>query len=135
MLTLSNIRSLRNELETIQNLCDDILKYRERERMFKNEEELSEASILSKSCPDEFFKFRLFVYYIELCRDKKGYYIYTENYVPTSKELRSLCSVECGSQYRICKDDFEQAKKYFELFSVDMIHKYYKDEEQLIYMY
>lgn len=133
MLTLNNVRAFRAQLKDLEFLCDDLLKARERQRIFRNEEELSEALTAARVVPHEYYKFQLFSFYIELCKDRKGYYIYSENFTPKTSELRRL-SVS-GSQYRIPTNDFEEVKKYFELFCIDMIHVYYNDSEQLIYMY
>lgn len=133
MLTLSNVRVFRQQLKDLEFLCDDLLQARQRERIFKNHDELLEAQELCRVVPQDYFKFQLFSYYIELCKDKKGYYIYSENFVPKTPELRKLSY--CSNQYRIPTDNFDDVKRYFELFCVDLIHTYFKDENKLIYMY
>lgn len=134
MLTLSNVRQFRAYLKDMELITDELLKVRERQRIFSNHDELEEARILQKRVPQDYYKFQLFEKYIELNLDKRGYYIYAENFVPYSDELRILAARD-KNQYRINDDNFDNVVKVFGAFCLDMFHQVFKKENQLIYMY
>ena len=77
-LTLSNVRQFRSYLKDMEVITDELLKARERSRLFNNSDELEDAKTCAINCPQDYFKFQLFNFYIELNKDVRGYYIYAE---------------------------------------------------------
>lgn len=134
-MTLENVRTFRQSLDDLRSQCDNLLAYKERKQMFRTADDVKANSVNRLHVPSDYYYFRLFDHYIELCKDKKGYYIYAEHYVPSDPNLQKLRTVSSRSQYRIDSQRFDDIINVFELFCVDMIHSYFKHDSHLIYMY
>lgn len=134
MLTLANIRQFRQYLKELTLLTDELLLTKERNSEFNNFESFQSAIGNSEHCPQEYFKFRYFEKYIELCKDKKGYYIYVEHFYPTSQDLQKLRYGQTA-QFRFNGVNFEGAKELYLAFALDLIHQVSHTENKLFYLY
>lgn len=138
MLTLSNIKQFKDTLEQLTFECEQLIKTRERNKMFHDADDVNDAKIARLHVPQDYYNFRLFTSFVELNKDNKGYYIYCENFVPQSKNLQTY-RYGYTNQYRFPKDiNFTEVEKIFHLFCIECIHLAMNENEkkdELFYIY
>lgn len=131
-LTLSNLQKIKSSLTELLNAIDDTIKVKERLCPFKTYEDVQNAEVLQRNLPEQFYFFRYFKYFIELNRDKKGYYFYIEHFSPyNSKIIHSTYS----NQYRLKEDNFDNAVAVFNELVIECLHFVLKTDSELFYIY
>lgn len=116
-LSLANVRKLKDELDYLSGMCNDILQTRVRERLFTSATDKEQGYIASQIYPDQYYNFRDFDVNICLVRSRYGeYYVECVNYAPVSAKLRSYPSFKDG---RYLVSDLSAVKAYKDSVSVD----------------
>lgn len=136
MLTLSNIQSFRDSLNTLITQCDELISKRTSDKNFSTVRDYENAKVAQKIIPDEYYKFRVFDKSINLRYHSsyKEYYFYLENCYPSDTYIKLFPPVRKSQfVYRFNKyfisDDFETAVASFILLCVDIANQLKKQPE------
>lgn len=111
MLTLNKIKNLKDSLQSIIILCDDILRNKEYRQLFLSEEDLRNSKIMRLKSPDDYYSFRDFDTQIKLHynRQIKCYYINIEhspyNILFRKKEFYDTFDSFFDNELKICIKD------------------------------
>lgn len=139
MLSLNNVRQLREFLHDTLVLCDDMLRRRETENLFDTTKDYESSQISKRVCPNDYYDFRLFDKRLTLFYhlQRKNYYIrcdmpqFFTKFTTTQLfyEIQSRLNLHIsGISINIPKDtSFEDVEYIFTQLCILLIHQVYKD--------
>lgn len=126
MINTPRVKQFRDDLQILLKDCDEFLKTRTPEPLFKGSLDYENSLIAQKFTPDLYYKLIIFDKRIELRyhSSQKYYYLYTTNFVP--KDNKDLIYIRySGNQYRIDieSSEFADYVEVFKYYCIKMINE------------